>query len=541
MEQDSANEPMNRRLKVLLALALVLICGLSLMAFQTRKNGFDNDQHGFLSGHGMALAASILSHETPVTVPFMEKYADSDGKVRYLPYTRFPFFSFWFISKAIESTSSTVMADQIFVARQLMNVFYLLAMLTAFAALTRLMSDPFASAMATILAFSSYPLLYYSDMIFNDTPSLFGMMFAVLLFAFYRRDHTLGWGKSCLAIIPISMGWQPFAVFGVWIVVDSLFWARSLGWRELASRRIVSLLKRPPVRFAIVGIVWGIFILGTQLAMESHVQGVAFMGADSFKSMMVRLGMANRDEMYQSFGEGFLNTWPFAKGQGIRLANVLLPFGATLPRIQPGPRAVLYVCILIASLALVWFIAAKRQKDWHAAGLVLFLSGFMWAIPMKFFVAFHEFQAIYYIGASLAFYAMASSLVDQRWRQSIAVVVCGLFIVSVWRMNRLKTDARAYGEAITSQFQDIRKKLPAGAKLWVNIDNYNHQIPAYAVSYFLMGSYMVDKQERADYVVTAYSDFKTGTPLTHNKHVNIFQMTPIGPNSAATPTKQTEL
>lgn len=57
-----------------------------------------------------------------------------------------------------------------------MLLFFTAAALLSYSSIARLVSDRWIALAATLLAFSSYYCLYYSDMVFNDIPSLFGVV-----------------------------------------------------------------------------------------------------------------------------------------------------------------------------------------------------------------------------------------------------------------------------------------------------------------------------------------------------------------------------
>lgn len=140
------------RLNSWLPFLLLACAGISLFLLQNQTNGFDNYHHGNLSSHGMTLAKNLLMGEQPLFM-FVEKEVQ-DGKVFYSPYNRFPIFPFFLLGLAIRPFEPQL-ALQIYVARQIMNLFFFLAIIFMFKLLSELVKIKLLALSITLLVISS--------------------------------------------------------------------------------------------------------------------------------------------------------------------------------------------------------------------------------------------------------------------------------------------------------------------------------------------------------------------------------------------------
>ncbi len=136
---------------------------LSIFVFQNHKNGFEASHHGYLSSHGITLGKSLFSEGQ--FLMFYQKFISDDERITSIPYNRFPIFPFLMIG-ATTQLFEPDLAWQILMARQLMNVFFVLAMILSWRAVNELIDNRFASLTVVFLSFSAYYMLYYQDMIF---------------------------------------------------------------------------------------------------------------------------------------------------------------------------------------------------------------------------------------------------------------------------------------------------------------------------------------------------------------------------------------
>jgi hypothetical protein len=152
---------------------LAALLGLVVFIWQPVNYGFAAGHHGILSSQGMTIAANLSLQRHG----FMYDHVSMgpDGRVVYSGYNRFPVTYFAMVKGAFVVAGEDVRRQFLF-ARILTSAFCAAAFLCAFLSLRLLCAASLPALCATLLAFSSMYIYYYSDMIFNDMPSLFGCL-----------------------------------------------------------------------------------------------------------------------------------------------------------------------------------------------------------------------------------------------------------------------------------------------------------------------------------------------------------------------------
>ena len=153
-------------LALLLALSSVFVFG------NDRSQFYRPGHHGFIAAQTMTVAANLSPEHG--FAGFLRREPDADGGTRYVVYNRFPIGSYALIRLATLPAGDDI-PGQILAARTLMLAFFAAAAVLAYLSLVRLLGDRRIALAATLLAFSPYYLLYYSDSISpEESPNLFG-------------------------------------------------------------------------------------------------------------------------------------------------------------------------------------------------------------------------------------------------------------------------------------------------------------------------------------------------------------------------------
>ena len=197
---------------LLLALSTVFIFG------GDRSSFYRPGHHNWMSSHHITMAVN-LSPEHGFQ-RFVRWFMDEDGAVRYKPYNRFPIGGYASMKLATLPVSDNP-STRLYAARILMLLFFAGAAILAYLSLCRLVSNRWIALAATLLAFSSYYLLYYNDMTANEgMPDFFGVILTfhgMVVFVQEGRFRQL-LVKACIALL---LGWHvlavllPFVIFGL--------------------------------------------------------------------------------------------------------------------------------------------------------------------------------------------------------------------------------------------------------------------------------------------------------------------------------------
>ena len=198
--------PRTQKYETLACLFILAVVACWVLALQPKIAGFQKGHHGFLSSHGAALAANLSVHN--YLLMFTSVEIDDKGENRYVVYNRFPLIPFLLIKLSM-SLGHASLTTQIYAARQLMNVFWLAALILAFLIGRIFLEDAIAALGASLLSFSSKLTLYYHDMIFNDIPAFFGFLLVTWCVLLYKRGSVTWKGLLWAAVVSLSMGWQP--------------------------------------------------------------------------------------------------------------------------------------------------------------------------------------------------------------------------------------------------------------------------------------------------------------------------------------------
>ncbi len=220
----------------LLPLALLLLALSTVFIFGGDRGYFyRGGGHNWVSSQHITVAVNLsLEHGFQ---RFERRIMDEDGAVRYAPYNRFPPGGYLLMKLATLPVSGNPSA-QIYAARVLMLLFFTGAAVLAYLSLCRLTSNRWIALTATLLAFSSYYLLYYNDMTANEGMiDFFGVMLTfhgMVVFMQEGRFRQLV-VKTCVALL---LGWHVLALLAPFVIFGLA--------RELWQARSVAATSTPP-------------------------------------------------------------------------------------------------------------------------------------------------------------------------------------------------------------------------------------------------------------------------------------------------------
>ncbi len=346
----------------------------------------------------MAIAANLsLDHNF---LMFYRQTLNADGKPSYQPYNRFPIGGYVLIALAIMPFGDDL-AAQLYAARTLMLVCFAATALLAYLSLCRLTRQPWIAASATLMAFSSFYCLFYSDMVHNETGlDLLGAMLTfhgMVIFVQEDRFRQL-MVKTCVALL---VGWHIYALLLPFIALGlarECLCARSVPFRRKCARLLYSRY----VLLGMVSLLVGLAVLTFNFANEYiALKGEkSLVELPSFQSMMYRTGMEPNVR---------LDWGSFLLGQFSRIGGMSTPYfilsalGVPRPPLSYVPLSVgVGLGVFVACVFGVCF--TRPRIPW--ATLVLF--GFCWALPMRHNVAAlnHAFESVFYIGLPLVFFSL---------------------------------------------------------------------------------------------------------------------------------------
>ena len=154
-------------------LALLLLALSAVFVFGHDRSQFYRKGHHNISIQTLEIAANLSAGHG--FLQFRSRSLDHSGEPGYVLYNRFPIGSAALVRLAILPFGDDA-PMAIRSARLLMLAFFAAAAAFAYLALARLLGDRRIALAATLLAFSSFQLLFYSDMVSPEVAGLFGVM-----------------------------------------------------------------------------------------------------------------------------------------------------------------------------------------------------------------------------------------------------------------------------------------------------------------------------------------------------------------------------
>ena len=345
--------------------------------------------------------------------------------------------------------------------------------------------------------------------------------------------------KTCIALL---LGWHvyalllPFIVFGLVGEIIKLRPAVSPSparvWlvRQLyRARAYLSLFRSRYLTLGVVALLFGLAVLSFNFANE-YIALDGEKGLTELPSVHSMLYRAGQKEWFNTAYADQLAWQPFLKEQFYRIAGMSVPYslpvvGDELHR-AASARFGLYVAIVgmivfCACLAGLMFV---RPKILWAT---LVLSGFCWALPLRHSVAFHVFEAMFYIGIPLVFFSLIllyiRRLSSDRLVAVLSVAALLVFAIASFQMSRIghntaiawwkdssKTsyaEAAEYQRTMVADFEVIRR-ITIGKTVFVPQEPLDAGFSGarQSTAYYLSGSvilfeHQADQRHLADFIL----------------------------------------
>ena len=440
-------------------LALLLLALSSVFVFGGDRSQFYRPgHHGNITGQTLELAGNLSAEHR--FLRFTHRTLDEDGEPAYGVYHRFPPGEYVLLKLAILPFGEDL-PRQIMAARLVALAFFAAAAAFAYLALARLLGDRRIALTATLLAWSSYYLLYYADAVSPEIgASLFGVMLVFRGMVAFERE---GRFRPLLAktAIALLLGWHavaliaPFAALGA----ASEAWRARGGWRAALAAAVRS--RR--LAYGLASAAFAGLLLGSNLASEYLVLG----DLPTLDSLLRR--SATTSGAFDYVG------WPaFLEEQLGRIGGAALPFalfdrlGGGAPWLDPWPDPALWPWLAgLGAASCAGALAGALVLRGGAPLAALALAGWCWAIPLRGRAAIHEYDAIFHAGVPLIACALALTGLRRligperaaRALPALAVLAAAAFALSAWDMGRVGLGGAEAREqrGLTADFPAVRQ------------------------------------------------------------------------------------
>ena len=477
---------------------------------------------------------------------FHNQSLDHEGNPIYRPYNRFPIGSYILTRLAILPFQNDF-SSQIYAARILTLIFFSATVGLAYLAIARITNNRWAALAAAMLAFSSYYVLNYNDMIGESVVALFGIMLVfhgMVIFVQEGRFRQL-LVKTCIALL---LGWHVYALLFVFIVLgianelirnrSNIFSMPTRLNRSKATSAI--LIKSKYLMLGIVALIFGASLLTFNFTNEYLAlnREIPFTELPSFQSMLNRTGIRTYDET-DRWIHPRLNLHNHLLTQLYRIGGMSIPYHLlpgyenkihSVPYTGFDPRVVaMGAIVFIASLAGLLFTPHKMLM----ATLILF--GVVWGVIMVVQINFHVYEAIFLIGIPLALFSVCiDKLFRYRLIPVVALAATIVFVLSAQQISHVGHDAeKAKHQAEVFEDFEAMRQIAKDKIIYIPVSDTwegSHQLTGaarFAHHFFLAGNIiLLLNQEHlrplADLVVEPKLRTKNGLLTPQNKHVFMY-------------------
>ena len=486
------DRPFHRSLPLLLllsALSTVFLFG------NDRGQFYRPGLHDLVSANHLAVAANLSPAHNFLS--FYRQTFDQDGTHTYAPYSRFPIGGHALVKLATLPFEGDFSA-QTHAARTMFLLSFVGSAVLAYLSLCRLTAQRWIALTASLLAFSSYYLLYYNDMPATESGlSLFGVLLTFHgMVLFVQKGNFLQLlVKACVALL---LGWHVYALLLPFIALgmaNELNQACRLSAPPSLAGRIRRCIATPLFgRYLTLGVVtllFGVGVLSFNLGNEYRALDgeVPLTELPTVNSMAYRVGA---DERFNELHAEALEWGNFLRNQFYRIAKATLPFS-----INPFDNYAFYVDnyvgeivgVLASGVAVIGLLTARHRM----LLATLMLSGFCWSLPMRHNTAFHDFESAFYVGIPLVICSTGLLWLRQLFGDRVLVGVCTaaplVFVLCSFQMGRVGHDAQAseLQEEVVADFERIRTLVGTGQSVFVHLSDRLYGSEWRAMDYYLAG------------------------------------------------------
>lgn len=522
----SRKSPLPSIFLLLLGLVVVFVFDDGRGHISRMLDGWGGD-HKLAVGRNHLTVAANLSAEHSF-LGFYARTVNANGDLTYKPYNRFPLLGHVLIKLVILPFPDDLPA-QVYAAQMLMLAFFIGAAVLAYLALNLMTSCRWVALAATLLAFSSFPVLYYGDMVATEGMiDLFGMMLVFHGMVTFRvrsgrpsecLSDMQAWPamqpkppdrfvqllvKTCTALL---LGWYVYALLLPFVALSLYAAFRNQAWEGI--RRTLTLV--------VVALLFGLAMLTFNFAREYF----AFSGEKtltelpSVRSMLIRTGISQLFDLpLWSFDRP---SWSYLLAQQFSRAGLAsLPYVLTcqfdILIIDQGIRdlwsLVLWASLGVAVTTLTVRLVCLRSTRYRVPLMSLVLSGFCWALCFQSGTYGHEFYGLFHIGIPLVLFALVLMWLREafggRLVQSVAVTALPVFALSSFLVAQFNHDSKdAQNEADLSADLRAIRNLTTGKTIYVPVATVDQNRWYDSRRWYLNGRILVgaDNKKFADFIV----------------------------------------
>jgi hypothetical protein len=495
-------------LVIIIAILATFILQNKIVGFEPGYDELQPKHHGWVSSQGLSIISTATLENHFVGYAVAEK--DTANNVLYDYFDRYPVFFSATFNRVLSFFPR--LSDQVYVAKQGMNLIFLCTLVMAFLLLLKLTGNSLLSLAAVLLTFSNPFLLFYKDMVHFDQPALFGCLLLIYAIALYKLD-----GKkkllyiSTFVAIGLGRGYASYPILMMWLAIESFLVLRSKT-PDLKSR-LKSILNLPAFFLLILGIIWGASLLSYNIVVEANKRDIPILQTSILDSAQRRLSLSPE---FNQANEGIINWQDFT----ISEINRIIQWSYPVNRVNfdfLGNTLLLGVMFLVTG-----FFIRKQTLEKRIIYLLIILFGFAWLFPLRNLAAFHDYTTMYYIGIPLVFYLAVFTFFTSSPKISFALLAIAtvIYLSAIIQVKHLHESIAGNANLYTYDFMQIDAQiLGQGNNVYLKND-----VPyaPYAPVFYLKDQF-VSPLEVADYVISNNRTYGPDNLTPHNHIMFLFK------------------
>ena len=473
--------------------------------------GYDDAQpkhHGWVSANTLA----IISKATPENyfVGYALAFKDDQNRAYYDYFDRYPVFFSALFNRVL--TLSNNLAEQFYLAKQVMNLIFVCTLILAFLIIDKLIANKPLALTTVLLVFSNPYLLWYKDMVHFDQPALLGFLLLIYTIGLYKLDGL----KTPLYIstfvaIGLGRGYASYSILFLWLIFEAflILKTRTLNFRE----KLNSIVRHPSFFLLVIALIWGASLLSYNILAEARKRDVSILQTSILRSARYRLSLNSEFNLQN---EGVINWRTFTEDQIERIVQWTFPLKGM--NFGNWGNSLILAVIFLAIGIMIW----NQHLEKRIIYLILILSGFGWLIPLRNLSAFHDYTAMYYIGISLVFFLSIFTFLtpSKRIEYVLVVLTLVLYVSALVQVRAWHEERAGKANLYTYDFVRILEKIDGTGR---NI-NMPEMIPygPFTPGFYLSQHYLTSR-EIADYVVTRNRRYPAKNLTPENKLIFLFE------------------
>lgn len=499
--------------------------------FQTKKVGFESGHYGWVSSHCLAIAAKATSENNWVGYALKEYTASGEHQYKY--FDRYPVFFSVFLHQVLDFFPQDL-GKQVYAARVVMNVIFILTILFFFLSLNLLLQDVSLSLAAVLLAFSGGLFMFYKDMIHYDQPALLGISIMLYFITRFELKKPHRWLYFVAPVcVCLGRGYAGLSLLGLWFIISAILLFRNQSFSLASVGKMINL---HPLKVFVLSVGVLASALSFNIATEMNVRNVSYKETSIVISANKRLGLdASFDKDYKDW----LSPLNVLKLSAERIYTNLFPevlaskIDTTVSKLKTIMHSTFSSLILLRLVVLcfllpILYFGSLRLFNYRKPSERLIIGLFalpgLWLILIKRLFVFHDYTTMYHAGFHVLFMCILLLGIKDNLRKWALPICFLIFVSSLYTVGNKHNDNLEVFNRVTTDFNEVQRKLnETNQEVYIDGGRTNF-IPGapFALGFYLPQQWL-SARPQARFALTYNPIFGNENLTPNNKYVFLFR------------------